>query len=104
MTEIVCPTCDTDEHLSGTPKGELIELRCERCGARWDRDPSPRCPTCGRADVQPVPQAAWEKSRGSQLSISYITVVHLCPGCDADLLRQQRQTNLPLPPRDNPAG
>ncbi|MDY7103997.1 MAG: hypothetical protein S0880_22665 [Actinomycetota bacterium] len=103
MSDIVCPTCGTDEHLSGEPNGELIRLHCAACDLTWDRDPSPTCPSCGSGDVVGVPQAAWEKSRGTQLSISYISVRHLCEHCDADLLRQQRQTNSPLPPDENPA-
>ena len=103
MSDITCPACRTDEHLSGEPKGDLIRLTCAACGTAWDRDPSPRCKRCGSAEVVPVPQAAWDKARGTQLSVSYITVVHLCPDCDTDLLRRQRQTNSPLPPDVNPA-
>lgn len=103
MAEITCPTCDTDEHLSGKPLGDLIRLTCGECGTSWDRDPAPSCGRCGSTEVVPVAKAAWDKSRGSQLSVSYITVVHLCPECDADLLRRQRQTNSPLPPDVNPA-
>lgn len=103
MTEISCPTCDTDAHLRGEPEGELIRLTCSACGTTWIRDPSPRCDRCGRTDVVGVPKAAWDKARGTQLSVSYITVVHLCPDCDGELLRRQRQTNSPLPPDVNPA-
>jgi ssDNA-binding Zn-finger/Zn-ribbon topoisomerase 1 len=103
MTDIVCPTCQTDEHLAGEPNGELIRLTCAACNTSWDRDPSPSCGRCGSTEVVAVPKAAWDKARGAQLSISYITVVHLCPDCDTELLRRQRQTNSPLPPDVNPA-
>jgi hypothetical protein len=103
IDDISCPTCDTDEHLTGAPDGELIRLTCAACGASWTRDPSPRCGRCGSDEVVPVPKAAWDKARGTQLSISYITIVYLCPDCDAALLRRQRQTNSPLPPDVNPA-
>jgi ssDNA-binding Zn-finger/Zn-ribbon topoisomerase 1 len=103
VTDISCPTCRTDEHLTGEPKGDLIRLTCSACGLTWDRDPSPRCRRCDSLAVVAVPQAAWDKSRGTQLSVSYITVVHLCPHCDTELLRRQRQTNSPLPPDVNPA-
>lgn len=102
-TEILCPTCQTDDHITGTPNGELIRLTCAACDTSWDRDPSPRCPNCGSPDVEGVPQAAWDKSRGTQLSVSHIKIVYLCPSCDTELLRRQRQTNSPLPPDENPA-
>jgi len=103
VTDISCPLCGTDEHLAGERHGELIRLTCSACATTWDRDPSPVCGRCGNADVVAVPKAAWDTSRGSQLSVSYITIVHLCPDCDTELLRRQRQTNSPLPPDVNPA-
>lgn len=101
--DLVCPTCGTDDHLTGERRDELIHLTCSGCGLEWDRDPSPRCPTCGSDEVEGVAQAVWEKSRGSQLSISSIRVVHLCRHCDAALIARQRRTNSPLPPDENPA-
>lgn len=102
-TEILCPACGSDDHISGRPNGELIRLTCSACSISWDRDPAPRCRTCDRTDVEAVPQAAWDKARGTQLSVSYIRIVHLCRHCDAELLRRQRQTSSPLPPEENPA-
>jgi hypothetical protein len=102
-TEITCPTCRTDEHLHGEPAGELIRLTCDACGLSWDRDPSPTCPACGSTDVEGVAKAAWDKSRGTQLSISYLRVVYLCRTCDGELLARQRQSNTPLPPDEHPA-
>jgi ssDNA-binding Zn-finger/Zn-ribbon topoisomerase 1 len=104
MTEpIVCPTCESDEHLAGTPHGKLIRLTCSECNLTWDRDPSPRCAACGTADVRAVPQAVWEKARGSQLSIVSIRVIYLCPDCDAERLRRYIESGTPLPPDENPA-
>jgi hypothetical protein len=101
--EILCPMCGTDDELTGRPNGELISLTCTRCDLTWDRDPSPSCARCGSRDVVAVPQAVWDKARGTQLTVSFFTVVHLCSSCDADVLRRQRRTNLPLPPDENPA-
>jgi len=101
--EIVCPSCGTDDHLSGESRGELIRITCAACRLEWDRDPSPRCRNCGSADVRAVPQAVVEKARGTQLSIIAMRAVYLCTTCDADLLRRQLQTNSPLPPEENPA-
>lgn len=100
---LTCPSCKTDDHLAGEPHGELIRITCSACDLTWDRDPSPSCGRCGNTDVRPVPQAVVEKSRGTQLSIVAIRVVHLCPDCDAELLRKQLQTNSPLAPHENPA-
>jgi hypothetical protein len=101
--EIVCPSCRTDDHLSGQPHGDLIHISCAACELEWDRDPSPRCKACGSAEVRPVPQSFVEKSRGTQLSIVAMRVVYLCTTCDAELLRRQLQTNSPLAPHENPA-
>ena len=51
-----------------------------------------------------MPQAVWEKSRGTQLSIVAMTTVYLCPDCDHDRLRRFLDSGTPLPPPDNPAG
>jgi predicted RNA-binding Zn-ribbon protein involved in translation (DUF1610 family) len=102
--ELVCPTCRTDEHLSGERRSdELIHITCAACGLEWDRDLNPRCPTCGHTDLWPAAQAVWEKSRGTQLSIVSMTVVHLCPHCDRDRYLRVRESNTPLPPPENPA-
>jgi ribosomal protein L37AE/L43A len=101
--EIVCPNCSSDEHLSGERRGDLIRLTCSACELVWDRDPSPSCPTCGNRDVRPVPQAVWEKARGSQLSIVSLNTVYLCPDCDSQRLRRFILSGTPLPPDDNPA-
>lgn len=102
--ELLCPSCGTDDHLSGRREGDVIRITCEACDLVWDRDPSPRCPTCGSRDVHPAPQTVLEKSRGTQLSIVALRVVHLCVTCDADVLQQQRESNRAIPPRENPVG
>jgi predicted RNA-binding Zn-ribbon protein involved in translation (DUF1610 family) len=104
MSELTCPTCGTDEHLSGERRDEqTIHITCAGCGLEWDRDLNPVCPHCGNTDLWPAAQAVWEKSRGTQLSIVSVTVVHLCPDCDAAKVRRVRESNTPLPPDENPA-
>ncbi len=101
--DLTCPVCRTDEHLSGRPVDAGIEVTCEACGASWIRDGRPRCPTCDSTDVVPAAQAVWEKARGTQLSITSVRVVHLCPTCDPDRLRRWASSGTPLPPEENPA-
>lgn len=101
--DIVCPNCGLDEHLQGERRGDIIRITCSACQLEWDRDPSPRCPACGRTDVRPVPQAVWEKSRGNQLSTVALRTVYLCPVCDADALRRYLNSGTPIPPKENPA-
>ncbi|MCC5950982.1 MAG: hypothetical protein JJU45_02685 [Acidimicrobiia bacterium] len=94
--------------LRGAPPRErdddVIRITCEACDLTWDRDLTPRCPTCGTTDLRPAAQAVWEKSRGSQLSIVSVTTVHLCPVCEPERVQRVRESNTPLPPPDNPAG
>jgi ribosomal protein L37AE/L43A len=101
--ELICPSCRTDDHLSGRRDGDLIHITCGVCGLSWDRDLRPHCRSCGSTDVRTAAQAVWEKSRGSQLSIVSVQTVYLCPDCDADKFERVRQSNTPLPPDDNPA-
>ena len=37
MSEIVCPNCGVDDHLSGERDGELIRITCSDCDLVWDR-------------------------------------------------------------------
>jgi hypothetical protein len=101
--ELTCPTCGTDEHLGGERRGELIHITCAACDLEWDRDLNPRCSQCGSTDLWPAAQAVWGKSRGTQLSIVSMTVVHLCPTCEPDKVQRVRESNTPLPPSENPA-
>jgi hypothetical protein len=69
----------------------------------WDRPTTPICPECGGTDIQPVPLAMVEKSRGTQLSVVGIRIVHLCEVCDAeDIARWQKHRPNPLLPRELP--
>lgn len=101
--EVVCPNCHTDGDLRGERQGNLIRITCSGCNLVWDRDPAPRCPSCDRADVQPVPQAVWERSRGNQLSTVALRTVYLCPACDTEQLRRHHDSGSPIPPNENPA-
>jgi hypothetical protein len=61
------------------------------------------CPTCDGTDLQAVPLAILEKSRGTQLSVVGIRIVRLCNQCDADEIRrwQDNRPN-PLLPKELP--
>lgn len=100
--ELVCPNCRSDEHLTGERRGSVIRISCGACELVWDRDPSPSCPKCGGRAVRPVPQAVWEKSRGTQLSTSFLKTIYLCPECDRDRLKRFLDSGTPLPPDENP--
>ena len=45
----------------------------------------------------------WEKARGTQLSITSLQIIHLCPTCDPERVRIWWDSGTPLPPRENPA-
>lgn len=102
MPLVACPNCAEDENLEGATVEGVITITCGACGAVWDRDLTPRCPTCDRTDVRQALQAILDKSRGTQLSIQSMRVVWLCPDCDADRLRRWLDSNTPLPPDDLP--
>lgn len=61
------------------------------------------CPTCDGTDLQAVPLAIVEKSRGTQLFVVGNRIVHLCNEWDADDIRR-RHDNRPNPhvPRELP--
>jgi ribosomal protein L37AE/L43A len=101
--DIVCPNSGRDDHLGGQRLGDVIRITCSACELVWDRDPSPRCPTCGRSEVRPVPQAVWERSRGTQLSAVALQTLYLCPQCDAETLSRHLDSGSPVPPKENPA-
>ena len=102
MPHIACANCGEEEHLLGERVGDSITITCEVCGLVWDRDLTPRCPSCDSLDVRPAFQAIVDKSRGTQLSIQSMRLVHLCPTCDADRLADYLQSNSPLPPAELP--
>lgn len=102
MPDIACANCGEDERLRGERIEAAITITCEVCGLVWDRDLMPRCPTCESTDVRPAFQAIVDKSRGTQLSIQSMRLVHLCPNCDAERLADYLQSNSPLPPDELP--
>lgn len=101
--DISCPQCGEDDDLCGARREDVIVITCGQCGLHWERDPSPRCPTCDRTDVRAAVQAVLDKSRGTQLSIQSLRVVYLCPECDAERLADWNTTNSPIPPDELPA-
>lgn len=102
MPDIACANCGEEEHLVGERTGESITITCEMCGLIWDRDLTPQCPACGSLEVRPAFQAIVDKSRGTQLSIQSMRLVHLCPVCDAEQLADYLQSNSPLSPAELP--
>ncbi len=97
-SDISCANCGEDEALEGSRDGEVITITCESCGLIWDRDLTPKCPTCGSTDVRAAFQSILEKSRGTQLSIQSMKLIYLCPTCDADRLADYVKSNTPIPP------
>ncbi|RMH70005.1 MAG: hypothetical protein D6683_15675 [Actinomyces sp.] len=97
-----CPRCDEDEELFGSRDGDTITVTCGSCGCVWDRDLTPRCPTCGRDDVRAAYRAILDKSRGTQLSIQSMRLVYLCPDCDREQLAAYLRSNTPLAPDELP--
>lgn len=101
-SDLVCARCGEDDRLRGERAGDLITITCEVCGLVWDRDPTPSCPRCGSTDLRPAFQSILDKSRGTQLSIQSVRLVHLCPDCDAGVLADYAKSNTPLPPDELP--
>jgi len=103
-SDLVCASCGEEDRLRGerSDDHDRITITCEACGLVWDRDLTPSCPTCGSTDVRPAFQALLDKSRGTQLSIQSMRLVHLCPDCDADTLADYIKSNTPLPPDELP--
>ena len=106
MQEIVCPNCGEDENLRGdskeSRKTEKVTVICETCEIKWERDLTPRCPSCGSEDLRTALRSIVDKSRGTQLSIQSLTVVYLCPDCDVGELTVWTQSNTPHPPNELP--
>ena len=61
-------------------------MTCGACGATWQRSLDPTCSRCRGTDMQAVPLAIVEKSRGTQLSVVGTRTVHLCTDCDGEAL------------------
>jgi hypothetical protein len=85
--EVSCPECGEKENLAGSSFADGIRMSCEECGAGWNRLLVKKCPTCGGDDLQTIPLAIVEKSRGTQLSVVGTRPVHLCTLCDGAVLR-----------------
>lgn len=96
LSEIVCPACGETDELVGQRRDTEIDLTCERCGQRWTRETAPHCAKCGGDDIQDVPVAIVEKSRGTQLSVVGIRTVDMCWQCDRDTI-DRWQANRPNP-------
>jgi len=101
-SDLVCANCGEDDDLAGVRDGEIITITCQMCGLVWERDLTPKCPTCGSLDVRVAFQSILEKSRGTQLSIQSMKRIHLCPTCDADRLAVYIKSNTPLAPDELP--
>lgn len=101
MDELICPRCETDEHLTGERGEHVIHITCTACALSWDRDPSPRCEHCGDTDVHTISEPVIEKARGTQLSIVGVTTIYLCHPCYKQhyLTRDYRH----IRPGENPA-
>lgn len=94
--DISCPICGERDDLSGRREDGVIAITCHACGQAWTRPVAPRCPTCGGDDLQTVPLAIVEKSRGTQLSVVGIRMVQLCWSCDRTAI-ERWQANRPNP-------
>ncbi len=100
---IACPTCGESDDLAGTSTPVGIELTCGACGKQWLRSEQRVCATCGGDDLQTVPLAIVERSRGTQLSVLGTRPIDLCSVCDADVLRSYHANRPnPLMPTDLP--
>jgi hypothetical protein len=84
---IACPDCGEEDDLVGKPSSGHIRLSCAACGHEWVRSNQSECSTCGSTDLQVVPLAIVERSRGTQLSILGTRPVTLCSSCDSETLR-----------------
>ncbi len=93
--EISCPSCGTDDHLSGEPHDGFIRVRCSACDLSWDRLTTHHCAECGSLDMVCFPEVLVERSRGTQMSIMGVQPNYLCRSCDADELNKKRAGHLP---------
>ncbi len=103
LIDVSCPECGEMDNLEGSPSTGTISMNCGQCGAVWNRRLEKRCTTCGGDDLQTVPLAIVEKSRGTQLSIVGTRPVDLCSVCDDIVLRHYHDHRPnPLMPTDLP--
>lgn len=94
--DISCPKCGETNELSGKPTSGGVLLTCGVCGAKWERRSTEACGRCGSDDLQTVPLAIVERSRGTQLSVLGTRPITLCSICDADKLTRYH-ANRPNP-------
>lgn len=101
--DVLCPGCGEREKLSGARRGDEITVDCETCGEHWVRKLAPRCDRCDSDDLQTVPLAILERSRGTQLSVVGTRPIRLCSVCDAGTLAgYHRNRPNPLLPEELP--
>ena len=93
---IECPVCGEADALVGVRKEESIDLTCQVCGERWVRSLEKRCQRCNSTDIQTVPLAIVERSRGTQLSVLGTRPIDLCSHCDREKLARYH-ANRPNP-------
>jgi hypothetical protein len=100
---ISCPGCGEADNLLGSASANAVSMTCEECGTKWQRLLMKRCPSCDGDDLQTVPLAIVEKSRGTQLSVVGTRPVDLCSVCDDQVLRHYHDHRPnPLMPVDLP--
>ena len=100
---IECSACGETEALVGVERGDGIELSCQSCGNTWMRSSRKTCSTCGSDDLQTVPLAIVERSRGTQLSSVGTRPIDLCSVCNAaELERYHANRPNPLMPASLP--
>lgn len=108
VVDISCPQCGEADDLTGSRRhdvdeGDVIDIECGACGYGWPRQLAASCPQCGGTDIQTVPLAIVEKSRGTQLSIVGTRPLDLCSQCDAATLAgYHRNRPNPLMPDELP--
>ncbi len=93
---IACPVCGESDDLVGETISERVRLRCGACGHEWTRSNRSECATCGGTDLEVVPLAIVERSRGTQLSMLGTRPITLCSSCDDETLRHYH-AHLPSP-------
>ncbi|MEL7156142.1 MAG: hypothetical protein AAFN30_06025 [Actinomycetota bacterium] len=101
-SDLVCARCGEDDDLAGEQLDGEITITCRSCGLVWERDLTPRCERCGSDEVRPAFQSILEKSRGTQLSMQSVRLIHLCPHCEPDRLAAYIRSNTALPPDELP--
>ena len=84
--DFACPDCGESAELTGERDDTGIVLTCGRCGHQWARTSGSVCDQCGSDDLQTVPLAIVERSRGTQLSVVGTRQITLCSVCDHDKL------------------